>query len=286
MKQVKRTTQNAGKTRRVEENRVGEARIHVAVSNDGTKIAGRVQGQGPPLVLVHGGLGDGDVSWLFMLPFLVEHFTCYPMSTRGRGLSGDSADHSRERQFEDVAAYVESIDTPGVFGHSSGALWALGGAALSPAHVRALALYEPPFPALDPPMSDDQYERVKAAVTDGSGAEAVQLVTGEIIGLSPDEQALFAVPEVAERVNRILPLVVQELPEVNRPFEEALLEQLRMPVLVLHGERSRVEFKNAARDLTERLADASLAEIPNAGHIGPLTNAEPVARALIGFLRS
>ena len=59
-----------------------------------------------------------------------------------------------------------------------------------------------------------------------------------------------------------------------------------MPVLVLHGERSRVEFKNAARDLTERLADASLAEIPNAGHIGPLTNAEPVARELIGFLRS
>ena len=63
--------------------------IHVAVSNDGTKIAGRVQGQGAPIVLVHGGLGDGEVSWFFMLPFLVEHFTCYLMSTRGRGLSGD-----------------------------------------------------------------------------------------------------------------------------------------------------------------------------------------------------
>ena len=137
-------------------------------SNDGTKIAGRVQGQGPPLVLVHGGLGDGNISWLFMLPVLVEHFSCYLMSTRGRGLSGDNPDHSRERQFEDVAAFVESIGEPAaVFGHSSGAVWALGGAASSPADVRALALYEPPFPALEPPMSDDQFTRLSDAVTDG-----------------------------------------------------------------------------------------------------------------------
>ena len=68
------------------------------------------------------------------------------MSTRGRGLSSDNTDHSRERQFEDVAAFVESIGEPvGLFGHSSGAIWALGGAALSPASVRGLAVYEPPF---------------------------------------------------------------------------------------------------------------------------------------------
>ena len=55
-----------------------DEQVHVAVSSDGTTIAGRVQGQGPPLVLVHGGLGDGNVSWLFMLPFLVEHHTLLP----------------------------------------------------------------------------------------------------------------------------------------------------------------------------------------------------------------
>ena len=264
-----------------------DEQIHEAVSNDGTKIAGRVQGQGPPLVLVHGGLGDGDASWLFMLPFLVGHFRCYPMSTRGRGLSEDNADHSRERQFEDVAAYVESLDAPAaVFGHSSGAVWALGGAALAPAHVRALALYEPPFPALNPLVSDDQYARFTAAVSEGRGAEAAQIATGEIIGLDGGELALFSLPEVAERVNRVLPVVVQELPEMNRPFEDALLEKLHMPVLVLHGERSRVEFKNAARDLTERLDDARLVELADAGHIGPLTNAEPVARELVRFLGS
>jgi pimeloyl-ACP methyl ester carboxylesterase len=266
---------------------VGEGQINVAVSNDGTKIAGRVQGRGAPIVLVHGGLGDGEVSWFFMLPFLVEHFTCYLMSTRGRGLSGDNGDHSCERQFEDVATFVESVGEPvGMFGHSSGALWALGGAAFSPARVRALALYEPPFPALEPRTSDEQYARLEAAIAAARPADAVQVLTGEIIGLEADEQALFSAPGVAERAQAALPVAVQELPEVNRPFEDALLARLSMPVLVLHGERSRIEFKNAARHLGERLADARLAQIAGAGHVGPLTAAEPVAHELVGFFSS
>ena len=268
-----------------EEGNASEDQIHVAVSNDGTKIAGRVRGNGPPLVLVHGGLGNGEVSWLFLLPFLVEHFTCYLMSTRGRGLSGDDADHSRERQFEDVASYVESVDEPvAVFGHSSGAVWALGGVALASADVRALALYEPPFPALEPPMSDDQYTRVQNAVAEGRLADGVQIVTREIIGLGTDEVALFSSPGVAERAQAALPIVVQEAPEMNRPIEDTTLERLSVPVLVLHGERSRSEFKNAARMLADRLEDARIAEIAGAGHLGPLTAPEPVARELVGFL--
>ncbi len=264
-----------------------EDQIHVAVSKDGAEIAGRVQGQGAPIVLVHSGLGTGEVSWFFMLPFLVEHYTCYLMSTRGRGLSGDNADHSRERQFEDVAAFVESIGEPvGVFGHSSGAVWALGGAALAPTRVRALALYEPPFPALEPPMSDDQYSRVRAAVAESRPADGVQLVTGEILGLRAEEQALFSAPGVAERAQTALPVLAQEAPEMNRPFEDALLAKLSTPVLVLQGERSRDEFKKAACHLAGRLDDARVAEIAGAGHIGPLTAPEPVAHELVGFFGS
>lgn len=125
---------------------MNEGRIHRAISDDGTEIAGRVQGQGPPLVLVHGGLGDGDFSFRFMLPFLVDHFTCFSMSTRGRGLSGDSADHSRARLSVDVAAFVKSVGEPvALFGHSSGAALAIGSAALAAEDVVALALYEPPL---------------------------------------------------------------------------------------------------------------------------------------------
>ena len=81
----------------------------------------------------------------------------------------------------------------------------------------------------------------------------------------------------------MLPLVVKEAPEVNRPFDETVLERLSMPVLVLSGERSRAEFRDAARLLVDRLEDARVAEIAGAGHLGPLTAPEPVARELVAF---
>ena len=67
---------------------MSEERIQRAVSVDGTEIAGRVLGQGPPLVLVHGGWGDGEVAWEALLPHLTDRFTCYLPSTRGRDCPG------------------------------------------------------------------------------------------------------------------------------------------------------------------------------------------------------
>src|SRR5688500_13945134 len=85
-----------------QENTMSETRIHRAVSADGTEIVGRVQGHGPALVLVHGGIGDGEIAWDAMLPHLTDRFTCYLPSTRGRGLSGDNPDHSPRRLEDDV----------------------------------------------------------------------------------------------------------------------------------------------------------------------------------------
>ena len=59
-------------------------RVQVAISADGTEIVGRVRGQGPPLVLVHGALGDGEVAYEALVPHLADRFTCYTPSTRGR----------------------------------------------------------------------------------------------------------------------------------------------------------------------------------------------------------
>ena len=86
-------------------------RVQVAISADGTEIVGRVRGQGPPLVLVHGALGDGGLPtrrWCPTLP------TGSPATrrARGRGLSGDNPDHSPPRLEEDVTALVDSIGEP------------------------------------------------------------------------------------------------------------------------------------------------------------------------------
>ena len=49
--------------------------VQVAISADGTEIVGRVRGQGPPVVLVHGGWGDGEVAYEALVPHLADRFT-------------------------------------------------------------------------------------------------------------------------------------------------------------------------------------------------------------------
>ncbi len=58
---------------------------HRATSADGTVIAGRVAGTGPPLLLLPAGPGDAETSWGRLAPHLQDRFTCHLVDTRGRG---------------------------------------------------------------------------------------------------------------------------------------------------------------------------------------------------------
>ena len=74
-------------------------------STDGTSIAYEKTGQGPPLIIIGGSLGDHR----FYLPLageLAKHFTVYTYDRRGRGQSGDTQPYSVERELDDVAALI------------------------------------------------------------------------------------------------------------------------------------------------------------------------------------
>src|SRR5690349_20970515 len=107
-------------------------------SVDGTAIAYRRSGSGPPLVLVHG-TSATPARWASVAPRLESHFTVYAVDRRGRGMSGDASSYAIEREFEDVAAVVLSIDGPvDLLGHSYGAICALEAASRVEAKLRHL----------------------------------------------------------------------------------------------------------------------------------------------------
>ncbi len=111
-------------------------------SVDGTPIAYWRSGEGPPLVQVHEAPADHG-RWAPVLPAFEQRFTVCAVDRRGRGGSGDSEDHAIEREFEDIAAVVDSLGEPAnVLGHSYGVLCALE-AALLTRNVLKLVLYEP-----------------------------------------------------------------------------------------------------------------------------------------------
>ena len=113
-------------------------------SKDGVEISVQKAGSGPALLLIHGALLNGSLSWGAVLPKLAEHFTVYAMDRRGRAPSGDAKEYSIANEADDIAAVVDAIGGPVVMlAHSYGALATLE--ALDQLKtVSHLILYEPP----------------------------------------------------------------------------------------------------------------------------------------------
>jgi hypothetical protein len=88
-----------------------EQQMETITSKDGTSIAYRRSGEGPPLVLVHGAAADHG-RWRPVLPAFEERFTVYAIDRRGRGGSGDADGYAIEREFEDVASPRSPAPTP------------------------------------------------------------------------------------------------------------------------------------------------------------------------------
>src|SRR6266849_5415986 len=84
---------------------------HSVTSADGTKIGLLTAGEGPPLLLVHGGMGQIE-SWQSLWPALTGRWRVTAMDRRGRGTSGDTAPYDVRREFEDVAAAAFSLGQP------------------------------------------------------------------------------------------------------------------------------------------------------------------------------
>lgn len=261
-------------------------RIHRATSSDGTVIAGRVHGQGPPLVLVPGGPADGETGWESLLPCLIDAFTCFTLNLRGRALSEDHPDHSHDRLVEDVVAFIESIgDDVCLFGHSAGGTLSLEAAARLSA-VDALALYEPAlFELADVALAarlTDGLVRVRRAVDEGRMTDAVRIFLEDVALANEHELALLADAGAEQEMAPLVPVVLDEVDQSGLPrlSDLALLEQVSMPVLLLHGARTHPFYTGALRFLAGRLRESAVREIPDVGHLGPEVDPRAVATAL------
>ena len=268
-----------------------EERIHRATSNDGTEIAGRVHGEGPPLVFFHGGLSDGDLAWSKMLPFLTDRFTCYLPSMRGTGLSEDHEDQRPERHVEDLTAFIDSVGEPvGLIGHSTGGYYGFG-AVERGADVTAMATYEPAvFQFWEEGDDAERFEEAVAGM--GHAAATGRLVDGARSFLSAvsnqREMSTMAEEGVFEDVGQYVPKLLQVLeqaPETEAPDcnDLAELERVTIPVLLLYGSRSTTAHIESVHWLGEQLAESSVCEISGVGHMAPELDPELVADELVEF---
>ena len=116
------------------------------VDNGGVRIHYQVEGNGPPLVLMHGGGGSLE-TWreLGFVDALRDDFRLVPIDARGSGRSDKPHDpeaYSAENMASDVLAVLDvlEVDSAHYLGYSMGAFIGLGAAKHAPGRFRSLAL--------------------------------------------------------------------------------------------------------------------------------------------------
>lgn len=264
----------------------------VSISRDGTPIAWFRSGSGPPLVLVHGATAD-HTTFRVVEPLLRERFTCYALDRRGRGASGDTLPYSIVREFEDVAAVVDTAAAesgrPGrsvdLLGHSYGG-WCALGAALRTPNVRRLVVYEGgPSPHAGSAPAQELAARLRALLARGDREAFVRLFMREIVGMTPDELAAFEASPVWTARVAAAHTALRELEEA--PTSESGLDALAavtVPVLLLLGGESAPLFRIEIEALAARLPDARIAVLPGQKHAAHHTAPERFVAEVARFL--
>jgi pimeloyl-ACP methyl ester carboxylesterase len=251
-------------------------------SPDGTRIDCYSSGTGPPVVLLHGTSGTHlDL----LLPHLVEKFTLIAIDRRGCGTSGDApGPYSIEREFEDVAAVVNSIgERVSIFGHSYGALVALGGAPLARS-LEKLVLYEPPLRVRN--VSDVFLERFDDLARRGDHETLlIELYKVDWIGLTPEQlSGLRMGPDWEFRVAgaATIPRELRAAQEWKPNTKDH--QEFMTPTLLLLGSESPEWAKQATENATALIRDSRTVILQGQGHIATATAPELLGSEVAAFL--
>ncbi len=261
---------------------------------------------GPPLLFLHGVTRRWQ-DFLLLAPTLAARWHVHALDLRGHGRSSRTpgayllTDYAR-----DAEAFVSAtIHEPAlVYGHSLGALAAVALAAQAPKLVRALVLEEPPAIALIPHIRQTPFYAMFAGMQRLAGdPRPVREIASELADIRIPAAGTAGGKRLGELRDatslRFLAKCLQDMdPEAFTPLLEgrllhgcdleALLSQVACPTLILRGDDTAggMLSKDHAEKLASALADCTVIDVPDAGHLIHWIRAEVTLRYVVGFIES
>lgn len=266
-------------------------------ADDGTQIGYRQIGEGPGLILVHGGM-QSSLSFTKLAKALSADFTVYVPDRRGRGLSGGYGEKDdRITEANDILALARVTGSTQIFGLSSGAIITLQAALMEPA-IRKIALYEPPIPLQEDTFKklDADYEGAMTAGNLGRAFAAILKGTGDTSFFTKLPYFIltpvfnFLINKQVKRENEIalrdlVPtfhhdrIVIQGSPQLLTDAKK-----LDADVLLLNGVNSKAFLKQPLDRLAQQV-DAKRIAFKNQAHLAADNSGDPlkVAEVLRSF---
>ena len=257
------------------------------VRANGLELAYERVGEGPPLVLGHGGAVDSRM-WQPQLSALADEFTVVAWDEPGAGRSSNvPADFALPDYANCLAALIDALELGPA--HVAGLSW--GGTV-------ALELYRHHPELVATLILVDTYAGWKGSLPAEEVRARVeglrQMLAAPDHLFDPTLPGLFAGDPPAEIASLMETMAADVRLESMRTAllvmaeadERDLLPRIAVPTLLIWGELDARSPLTVARQFEEAIPDAKLVVIPGAGHVSNLEQPEPFNDAVREFCRA
>jgi pimeloyl-ACP methyl ester carboxylesterase len=215
-----------------------------------------VNGDGEPLLFLHGGMGIG-ADWKYIFDTLPDGYRLIAPDLRGHGRSdGTQPIYSFRQSALDAFALLDhlGVDRVKVIGVSGGGITALHLAVVQPRRVESMVCVSAP------PRFPEQAKAIQRTYSESMLGDAERARMRERHPRPGQLEALFA--------------QVRSMPDGGDPdFSRDELGSITADTLIVFGDRDPLYPVSLAAELRESIPNSWLWVIPNAGH-GPVFGAD------------
>ncbi|HEY3247777.1 MAG TPA: alpha/beta hydrolase [bacterium] len=264
-----------------------------SIDLDEANLAYVEQGTGDPIVFVHGGFSDLR-AWASQLRAFSSNYRCIAYSLRyhyPNPWRGDGSDYTVPVHAKDLANLIERLGaSPAhLVGTSYGGRIALHLARERPELVRTLVLAEPAlsFWIRDTPsgsavladLANNYFEPGQSAIGRGDLEQAARLFVDGVGGAGTFDTLPRDV-----RQRYVDNIRVQAIPASPAPFSRDDATKVRVPVLLINGERTTNIFVLVNDELEKYLPNVERTRIPEASHLMTVTHPNEFNKVVMAFL--
>ncbi len=257
-------------------------------------------GEGEPLIFVHGSIGDYR-AWEAQIDTFATRYRVIVPSRRYAWPNtqpvSDTLDYSAEQHAKDLAQIIKklNLNPAHLVGHSWGGYTVLKTAVDHPELVRSMVLGEPAAATLimgtkeGDSLVGDFYQNALAPAaqnfTENRPEDAIRSFVGGVMG---DTTYFDRVPQVMREIwmQNTAETEGSLITDAFTPISPDEVAQLKIPTLLIHGEKSPNFFIKIVDTLHTKLPNNTLFELPNASHGLQLENAKGFSKAVLQFLNS
>jgi len=234
-----------------------------------------VQGKGPPLYLLHGGMESRD-SFVGQITVFTEHFTVIAPDSREQGRSGDSDTQiSYEKMSEDLIALAEHLghERISIVGLSDGGITAITTAINNPGFVDKLVLLGATF------HHDSYSQDMREFITnyEWNGSTDPTRYPGNFI-----RHYLTGHDDLSGFAKKLKEMSIMWT--TSPTFESTDLNAIKAKTLIINGDHQDTALEHVL-ELYRAIPNANLFVVPNATHYALEEKPELLNDVILDFLR-